>query len=193
MQPTAQAVGIREQIREAAKRRKNTAHGASRGSATRKEKPQKGRKTLPHTSANILLHMIFSTQGRLPLIKPEFRNDLFAYLGGIIREMRGTALIVNGTADHVHVLIRVRPAHSAAEIARVIKTNSSGWVRAKWTPSFAWQAGYGVFSVSESNVAAVTKYIATQEEHHKKHSFQDELLAFLKKNNVAYDEKYLWG
>ena len=137
--------------------------------------------------------MIFSTQSRRPLIKPEFRPDLFAYLGGIIREMRGTALIVNGTADHVHVLVCIRPAHSAAEIPRVIKANSSGWVREKWSSDFAWQTGYGVFSVSESNVGAVTKYIASQEEHHRKHSFQEELLAFLKKNNVAYDEKYLWG
>jgi putative transposase len=100
---------------------------------------------------------------------------LFTYLGGIIREMRGTALIVNGTADHVHALVRVRPAHSAAEIARVIKANSSGWVRAKWSSDFDWQIGYGAFSVSESNVGTVTKYIATQEEHHKKHSFQEEL------------------
>jgi REP element-mobilizing transposase RayT len=152
-----------------------------------------GRKTLAHTSANILLHLIFSTQGRLALIKPEFRDDLFAYLGGIIREMRGTALIINGAADHVHVLVRIRPTHSAAEIARVIKANSSAWVRAKWSSNFAWQTGYGAFSVSESNVAAVTKYIASQEEHHKKHSFQEELLAFLKKNNVAYDVKYLWS
>jgi REP element-mobilizing transposase RayT len=137
--------------------------------------------------------MIFSTQGRLPLIKPEFRNDLFAYLGGIIREMHGTALIINGVADHVHVLVRIRPAQSAAEIARVIKANSSGWVRTKWSANFAWQTGYGVFSVSESNVGVVTKYIARQEEHHKKHSFQHELLTFLKRNNVAFDEKYLWG
>jgi REP element-mobilizing transposase RayT len=107
--------------------------------------------------------------------------------------MRGTAPIVNGTADHVHVLLRILPVHSAAEIARVIKTNSSGSVRAKWSSNFAWQTGYGVFSVSESNVAAVTKYIAGQEEHHKKHSFKKELLAFLKKNNVVYDEKYPWG
>src|SRR5207249_5390100 len=124
-----------------------------------------GRKTLSHTSANILLHMIFSTQGRLALIKPEFRDDLFA-LGGIIREMRGTALIINGAADHVHVLIRIRPAHSAAQIARVIKTNSSRWVHEKGHIKFAWQAGYGVFSVSESNVGSVTKYIAAQEAHH---------------------------
>ena len=148
---------------------------------------------MSHTSGNILLHLIFSTAERRALIAPTFRDDLFAYVGGIVRGMRGTALIVNGTADHVHMLVRIRPAQSAAEVARVVKANSSGWVREKWSRNFAWQTGYGVFSVSESNVAAVTKYIANQEEHHKKHSFQEEFVAFLKKNNVAYDEKYIWG
>ena len=137
---------------------------------------------MSHTSGNILLHIIFSTHGRLPLIKPDFPDDLFAYLGGVIREMHGTALIINGAADHVHMLIRIRPAHSADEITRIVKANSSGWVREKWDPKFAWQTGYGVFSVSESNVEAVTKYIAEQEEHHQKHSFQEEFVAFLKKN-----------
>ena len=80
---------------------------------------------MSHTSGNILLHMIFSTRGRLPLIKPDFRENLFAYLGGIVREMQGTALIINGTADHVHMLIRIRPVQSAAEGARIVKTNSS--------------------------------------------------------------------
>ena len=147
---------------------------------------------MSHTSGNILLHLIFSTKGRRPLIKPDFRADLFAYLGGIIREMRGTALIINGTADHVHMLIRIRPVQSAAEIARVVKANSSRWIHEKWSAEFAWQTGYGVFSVSESNVAAVTKYIAEQEEHHKRHSFQEEFVAFLKKNHVACDERYIW-
>ncbi len=147
---------------------------------------------MSHTCGNILLHLVFSAAGRRPLIKPEFRDDLFAYLGGIVRGMQGAALIVNGTADHVHMLIRIRPVHSAAEVTRVVKANSSGWVREKWSSDFAWQTGYGVFSVSESRVAAVTKYIAGQEEHHKKHSFQEEFLALLKKNNVTYDEKYLW-
>jgi putative transposase len=140
-----------------------------------------------------LLHLIFSTRGRRPLIKPEFRPDLFAYLGGIVREMQATALIINGTADHVHMLVRIRPAQSAGEIVRVVKANSSKWVRAKWNSDFAWQTGYGVFSVSESNLPAVKKYIAEQEEHHKKRSFQDEFLSFLKKHHVEYDERYIWG
>jgi REP element-mobilizing transposase RayT len=139
-----------------------------------------------HTAGNLVLHLIFSTKGRQPLITAEIRNDLFAYLGGIIREMRGTALIINGTADHVHMLIRIRPAQAAAEIARVVKTNSSRWVNEKWVHEkwnmqFAWQTGYGAFSVSESNVPAVSRYIATQEEHHKKLTFQEE------------DERYIWS
>jgi putative transposase len=147
---------------------------------------------MTHTSGNILLHFIFSTQGRRRLIKPDFRADLFAYLDGIVGEMDGTALIINGTSDHVHMLVRVRPVHSPSEIARIVKTNSSRWVHEKWAPDFAWQTGYGVFSVSGSNVAAVTQYIAEQEEHHRKHSFQEEFVAFLKKNNVTYDERYIW-
>ena len=147
---------------------------------------------MAHTSGNILLHLIFSTQGRRRLIKPEFREDLFAYLGGIVREMRGTALIVNGEPDHVHMLVRVRPAHSAAEIVRTVKANSSRWVREKHSARFGWQTGYGVFSVSESSVAEVTEYIARQQEHHRKRSFQEEYVAFLKKNHVEYDPRYVW-
>jgi putative transposase len=147
---------------------------------------------MSHTCGNILLHLVFSTRERRPLIKPEFRDDLFAYLGGIIREMHGTALIINGTIDHVHILMRARPSHSPAEIARVVKTNSSRWIRER-CPEFGWQTGYGVFSVSESNVAAVTKYIACQEGHHKRHSFQNEFRAFLAKNKIVVDEKYIWG
>jgi REP element-mobilizing transposase RayT len=147
---------------------------------------------MSHTSGNILLHLIFSTQGRRRLIRPEFRDDLFAYLGGIVREMHGTALIVNGEPDHVHMLIRVRPVHSAAEIARVVKTNSSRWMREKHTRNFAWQTGYDVFSVSESSVLDLTEYIAKQQEHHQKLSFQEEYIAFLKENHVEYDPKYIW-
>jgi len=151
-----------------------------------------GRKNMSHTSGNILLHFIFSTQGRHPLITPEFRDDLFAYLGGVIRQMNGTALIINGANDHVHMLVRVRPAHAAAEIARVVKTNSSRWVRENHSRGFAWQTGYGVFSVSESSVPEVTRYIAGQEARHHKRSFQEEYVAFLKKNHVEYDPRYIW-
>jgi putative transposase len=157
-----------------------------------KDQAPEGRKNLAHTSGNILLHFIFSTHERRPLIRAEFRADLFAYLGGIIREIQGTPLIINGANDHVHMLVRVRPINAAAEIARVVKTNSSRWMRGKFDSEFAWQTGYGVFSVSESNVGAVTKYISRQEQHHKKRSFQEEYIAFLKKNRIEYDERYIW-
>ena len=147
---------------------------------------------MAHTGGNILLHLIFGTKRRQALIREEIRGDLFAYLGGIIREMRGTALIINGTADHVHMLVRIRPAQSTAEIVRAVKANSSRWVHEKWKMNFAWQTGYGAFSVSESNVPAVSRYIASQEKHHKRKTFQEEYVAFLKKNKVAYDERYLW-
>ena len=147
---------------------------------------------MAQTCGNLVVHLIFSTKLRKPLIAPDIRSDLFAYLGGIVRELRDTALIINGTCDHVHMLIRIRPTHSIAEIARIVKTNSSGWIRKKGHKEFAWQAGYGVFSVSESSVPAGMKYIATQDEHHKKRSFQEEFLEFLKKNKVAYDERYIW-
>jgi putative transposase len=172
MQPTAQAVGKQRNKQQAPKERK---------------------KTVSHTAGNLVLHLIFSTKDRRPLITTEIRTDLFAYLGGIIREMRGSALMVNGTADHVHMLVRIRPAQSAAEIARVVKANSSRWLNEKHNLRFAWQTGYGAFSVSESNVPAFSRYIVTQEEHHKKLTFQEEYLAFLKKNKIAYDERYVWS
>ena len=147
---------------------------------------------MAHTAGNIVVHLIFSTKARQPLITSGLRDDLFAYLGGIVREMQGVALIINGTADNVHMLVRIRPAQSAAEVARVVKANSSRWVRGKGNTDFAWQTGYGAFSVSESNVPAVSRYIANQEEHHRKRSFQQELVGFLKKNRIPYDERYIW-
>lgn len=113
--------------------------------------------------------------------------------GGIAREMKGTALIVNGTADHVHLLLRIPPICSVAEVARLLKSNSSKWIHQKWPQSeFGWQTGYGAFSVSESSVPAVTSYIAEQEKHHERRTFQQEFVAFLEKNHIAVDERYLW-
>ena len=147
---------------------------------------------MAHTAGNLVLHLIFSTKGRRPLITADLRPDLFAYLGGIVREMQAAALIINGTADHIHMLLRIRPAQSPAEVTRIVKANSSRWAHEKGNKDFAWQTGYGAFSVSQSNVAAISKYIATQEEHHRKQSFQQEYMAFLKKNKIAYDERYIW-
>jgi REP element-mobilizing transposase RayT len=156
--------------------------------------PEGAQETMPHTATNLLVHFIFSTKQRCALIKPDFEEDLHAYLGGIIRQIGGTALCVNGTQDHVHLLIRVPANQSVADVARLIKTNSSRWVHGRWPEQhrFGWQTGYGAFTVSESGVEAVRDYISNQREHHTIRSFQEEFLAFLKKNKITVDEQYLW-
>ncbi|MGH9500471.1 MAG: IS200/IS605 family transposase [Terriglobales bacterium] len=147
-----------------------------------------------HTSTNLLVHFIFGTKQRAPLITPEIESDLHAYIGGIIREIGGVALAINGIPDHVHILARVPAKHSVAELACLAKTNSSRWVHERWPErrDFAWQTGYGAFSVSESAAGAVKSYISNQRKHHQKASFQEEFLGFLRKNNIAFDERYLW-
>ena len=149
---------------------------------------------MAHTFANLLTHLIFSTKDRLPSIRPEFKADLWAYLGGIARGLEGQALIVGGAADHAHLLVWLPPTLAVSDCLRVVKANASRWVHEIHSPQsqFAWQTGYGAFSVSQSNVPGVVKYIQRQEEHHKKVTFQEEFVAFLKKNNVAYDPRYIW-
>jgi len=115
-------------------------------------------------------------------------------MGGIVRELNGVALLINGTADHVHLLVRLPPTVSIADALRVVKTNASRWVHEKWPSrsAFTWQIGYGAFSVSQSSAEAVLRYIANQEEHHRKVSFQQEMLAYLRRHRIPYDERYLW-
>jgi putative transposase len=146
---------------------------------------------MPHTFTNLLTHAVFSTKDRAPLIKPEIRPRLHAYLGGIVREAQGTAFIVNGTAEHVHLLISLPPTLSLADAMRVLKTNSSRWMNEDQRVPFAWQSGYGAFSVSRSNAEAVSRYIARQEEHHRKISFREELIAFLRRHEIEFDERYV--
>lgn len=149
---------------------------------------------MAHTFTNLRTHIIFSPKDRLPVITADLKTRLFAYLGGIIRDLNGKAIIVGGTADHVHLLLSMTPTLSISETLRLLKANSSRWVNRERSTkqAFAWQSGYGAFSVSESSAAAVVKYIQSQEEHHKRVSFQEEFVAFLKKNGITYDERYLW-
>jgi putative transposase len=128
------------------------------------------------------------------LIRAEWRDDLHAYLGGIVRELNGTAKACGGTADHVHLLVSLPQTLTVAELLRVMKANSARWVkREKGARGFGWQTGYAVYSVSESNAAAVAKYIAKQQEHHRRNTFQEEYLTFLKKNRIEYDARFIWG
>src|SRR5438128_446169 len=129
-----------------------------------------------HTYTNLLVHVIFSTKDRLPQLTPDLKPQLFPYMGGIVLEIGGRALAINGPQDHVYLLLILPPALALADGIRTIKANSSRWVHQKWPErgTFAWQTGYGAFSVSQSDADEVMKYIAGQEEHHRRVSFQEE-------------------
>jgi REP element-mobilizing transposase RayT len=132
---------------------------------------------MSRTFTSLLTHLIFSTKDREPLIIPEIKFELFAYLGGLTRELKGKAYGINGTTDHIHMLISLPPVVSISEALRFIKSNSSGWVHDEWPRrSFAWQLGYAAFSVGKSDAPEVLTYIGNQEHHHRKRSFKDESL-----------------
>jgi len=147
-----------------------------------------------HTYTNLLTHIIFSTKDRLPYLHDRRRNDVFTYMGGIIRELNGSALNVNGVNDHVHLLVRLPALLAVARTVEIVKTNSSRWIHEGRVlhRTFAWQAGYAAFSVSESQSEEVSKYITNQQEHHHKITFEEELLAFLKRSHIQCDERYIW-
>jgi REP-associated tyrosine transposase len=113
---------------------------------------------------------------------------------GILRELDGNTSIINGTSDHVHLLVQFPPGLSLSDAMRILKTNSSKWIHDRWPArsKFAWQTGYGAFSVSKSSAGAVFGYIADQEEHHRRKTFQEEFLEYLKKHEIDYDERYIW-
>jgi REP element-mobilizing transposase RayT len=147
-----------------------------------------------HTYTNLLSHVIFSTKDRAPLLDAELKARLFPYMGGILRELGATPLLINGPADHAHLLV-VSPAKVAlSELVGKLKANSSGWVHREFPErkSFAWQTGYAAFSVSHSQKETVLRYIANQEEHHLKLTFKEELAMFLKKHEIGYDERYVF-
>jgi REP element-mobilizing transposase RayT len=149
---------------------------------------------LAHTFTNLLVHIIFSTKGRVPFIDSELKPQLHAYIGGIIRAEHGKAYAINGMADHIHILASLPPTIALSDAMRTIKTNSSRWVHEQWRTksTFGWQTGYGAFSVSQSSAPEVVNYIAAQEEHHHRMTFQEELLAFLERHGIKYDERYIW-
>jgi REP element-mobilizing transposase RayT len=150
---------------------------------------------MPHTFVCLLVHVVFSTKDRAPDLSPELASRLFPYMGGIIKELHGAPLIINGPADHVHLLLSIPAKTSTADLMRVLKTNSSRWVHEQFPERkrFAWQAGYGAFTVSGSRSDDVRNYIASQQERHQRVSFQEEFLALLKKHGLEYDASDIWG
>ena len=142
---------------------------------------------------NLLYHLVFSTKDRRPFLTDLYVTRLYEYIGGTIRGMGGISLELNGTEDHVHVLAKFRPDKALSDVLRELKANASGWMHDVFPDldKFSWQRGYGAFTVSQSNVDEVRRYIANQKEHHKKTTFRDEFIQFLKANQIEYDERYL--
>jgi len=123
---------------------------------------------MPHTYSNLWLHLVFGTEERLPMITEPWRQRLHEYLGGIVRGMEGLVMEINGVADHVHLLVRIKPVQRIDYFLRDLKADSSGWIhREGLSKFFSWQRGYAAFTVSESQVATVRRYSANQEEHHR--------------------------
>lgn len=140
-------------------------------------------------------HLVFSTKNREPWITADAEERVWAYLGGIAKENEMTPIRIGGIEDHLHVLVGASPTMAPSKIAQLIKGGSSNWIRdhfPEWS-GFAWQDGYGAFSVSRSNVDAVANYIRNQREHHRNTGYQTEYRALLEKHGVEYDERYLWG
>ncbi|MDB6123657.1 MAG: Transposase [Pedosphaera sp.] len=147
---------------------------------------------MPQSLANILVHVIFSTKGRNPLINDSLRSGLHAYMVGILQELDSPALIINSVADHAHILCSLSKNLAACKLVEEVKKSSTEWIKPQGVPLFAWQNGYGVFAVSQSNADSVRAYISNQEAHHRSINFQDEFRQFLDKYQVQYDECYVW-
>ena len=150
---------------------------------------------MPQSLAKIIVHIVFSTKNHDPCLSNDIRPGLFAYIAGILNKLDSKAILINGVEDHVHILCLLSKNHAPCEIVEKVKTGSSKWIKtqASGPDSFQWQNGYGMFSVSQSNVESVRRYIAEQEEHHRNVSFKEEFRKFLDKYKVQYDEKYVWG
>ncbi len=149
---------------------------------------------MPQSLAHNVIHLVFSTKERHPFISKDVRDDLNGYLVGILRQSECHSIIVNAELDHVHILFILSKNRALKDVVRELKAGSSRWLKGKgqFFENFQWQGGYGAFSVSQSNVPAVVKYIRGQEDHHKKTTFKDELKKLLVKHGVAFDEHYLW-
>ena len=145
---------------------------------------------MAHTYTSLLTHALFSTKDRQPAIRPELKSDLYAYLGGIITNLRGKPVLINGPRDHIHLLFVLPASLSLSHCMEKLKANSSKWAKER-ARGFAWQTGYTAFSVSQSKLADVKAYIAKQEEHHRRRTYQEEVLALLERHEVEFDPRFV--
>ena len=150
---------------------------------------------MAQTLVSLMVHVIFSTKNREPFITPEIEPELFAYMGGILKNHESRLRNAGGTADHVHLLVSQSKNMSISSLMKDVKKDSSLWIKTKGSEfrNFHWQDGYGAFSIAKSDIRELKKYIAGQKEHHRKRTFKEELIDVLEEYGIAYDERYLWN
>jgi len=155
--------------------------------------PRCWKRIMPGAYSNLLYHLVFSAKERRPLIGPAVKTRLHKYIESIVRGEEGDLLEINGMADHVHLLVRLRPAQAVADVLRLIKANSSKWMNETFRngPKFAWQEGYAAFTVSQSQVPRLLTYIRGQEKHHGRVDFRSELIALLRRHEIAFEDRFL--
>ena len=150
--------------------------------------------TIANTFSQIYIQTVFAVDGRLCLIRPEFKEEIYKYITGIVRNNGQKLISINGMSDHVHILIGLKPAMALADLVRDIKADSSNFInKKKWVRGrFSWQEGYGAFSYGHSQLDTIIRYIQNQEQHHRHRSFKDEYLTWLKKFEIPFEEKYVF-
>jgi REP element-mobilizing transposase RayT len=150
---------------------------------------------MANTYTSLYYHIVFSTKNRVAWLKPEIEERVWAYIGGIARHHRITAIQIGGIENHIHALVLAPPILAPSQMAQYLKGDSSKWIHEEFPDlrGFAWQEGYGAFTVSKANVEGAVRYIQNQREHHQTRTFQEEYLEFLQRQGIDYDERYLWG
>jgi putative transposase len=150
---------------------------------------------MPHSYVSSLYHVVFSTKERCKQIHADLQPRLWSYLGGIARENDMKALAVGGVEDHVHLLLSLPSTMAIAKALQLIKGGSSKWIHDEFPAhrNFAWQEGYGAFSIGVAQIDDTVRYIANQAEHHRAKSYEEEFLAFLERHGIDYDPRYVWG
>ena len=149
---------------------------------------------MPNTYTQIYIHVIFAVQGRQSLISKPHREEVYKEIAGVMKAERQKLISINGMADHVHILVGLRPDSALSDLVKEIKVastnliNDKGWVRGR----FSWQRGFGAFSYSRSQIRAVAAYIENQERHHSRRSFRAEYIDLLEKFEIEYDQEYLF-
>jgi len=149
---------------------------------------------MANTYSKIYIQTVFSVSNRLSLIKPEFKEDLYKYITGIVTNQGQKLIAINGMSDHLHILIGLKPAMALADLVRDIKCDSSNYINDnKWVRGrFSWQEGYGAFSYGHSQLDTIIRYIQNQEKHHSRRSFRHEYLTLLRKFDIAFEDKYVF-